>query len=121
MINYKTSLIAASALASALLIGSPLALADHHGKPPFGERPDMDKMCEQFREGTGPFDPDAREKRMAEHRAEAEKYQEEMAKRLKLTEEQRKIWDEIHQERREKFKERAEHWKEKLEKRCAEE
>lgn len=57
MIKYKTSLIAASALASALLIGSPLALADHHGKPPFGERPDMDKMCEQFREGHGAVRP----------------------------------------------------------------
>lgn len=115
MSKRKTSLIAA-ALASALLIGSPLAMADHHRKA-FGPK-DMQQMCEQFRDGKGAFNMEKRKERMEERRAEARKRQEEMADRLKLTPEQRKIWDEIHQERQRESEKRARRWQEKMEKFC---
>jgi len=115
MNKRKTSLIAA-ALTSALLIGSPLALADQHRKS-FGPR-DMDKMCEQYREGKGAFDSEKRKERMEERREEARKHHEEMADRLKLTPEQREIWDEIFEERRKESEKRANRWREKMEKFC---
>lgn len=115
MSKRKTSLIAA-ALASALLIGSPLALADDHRKP-FGPR-DMEKMCEQFRDGKGAFNMEKRKERMEERRAEARKRHEEMADRLKLTPEQREIWDEVFKERQKESEKRANRWQEKMEKFC---
>ncbi len=108
MNKRKTSMITAGLLASVLLSASPFALAEHHGDR---DKPDMEKMCEQYKEGKGPFDREERQEKM-------EKRQNDMADRLKLDKEQRKIWNEIHQEQREKHEKRMKKWKEKMEKRC---
>jgi len=110
MNKRKSSVITAGLLASVLLSASPFALADDHKDGP-RDKPNMEKMCEQFKEGKGPFDRKERQEKM-------EKRQNEIADRLKLDKEQRKIWDEIHQEQREKHEKRMEKWKEKMEKRC---
>lgn len=110
MIKRKSSVITAGLLASVLLSASPFALADDQKDAPRG-KPNMEKMCEQFKEGKGPFDRKDRQEQM-------EKRHNEMADRLKLDKEQRKIWDEIHQEQREKHEKRMKKWKEKMEKRC---
>ncbi|MCK7546793.1 hypothetical protein ACFQGA_07415 [Marinobacter koreensis] len=118
MNRRKLSTMAAGALASALLIASPLALADHHGKDAYGKR-DMSQVCEDFREGTGKFSPEARQERREKYRAEADKRHAEMADRLKLDKEQRKVWDEMQMERRQQHEARAEKWRERLAERCA--
>lgn len=119
MNKRKHSIIAAGIVASALITATPFALADHHGGEYSGEehrsnhhgKHDMEKMCEDFREGKGRFDQEERSARRDAKRAE-------MAERLKLNVEQREIWDQIHEERREQHEQRMAKWQEKLEKRC---
>ncbi|SFM93287.1 hypothetical protein [Marinobacter pelagius] len=118
MKKSRVSLIAASALATALLASSPQAFAGNHGKD-YNGKGDMTELCEQFREGKGKFSPENRKARMEERRAEADKRHAAMADRLELTGEQRKVWDEIRQERREKHEQRAARWQEKMAERCA--
>lgn len=107
----KTSLIAAGILGSALLAASPFALADHHKGDKHHGKPSMEEMCEHFRAGTGPFDREERQQKRAEHRAD-------MAERLKLNDEQREIWAEIHEERQEKHEKSHARMQAKMEKRC---
>lgn len=110
----RTSLLTAGALMAAMFAASPVALADNHGKRQNDDRWDKQEMCENFREGKGKFSAEYREERQAE----MQKYRAEMADRLKLTDEQREIWDEIHQERQQKQQERMGKWQQKMEKRC---
>lgn len=111
MSKRKTSIIAASLLATTLFAASPAAFADKHsGHRGDGPR-DMTEMCENMREGKGRFDKAERQEKMAEKR-------DAMAERLKLNSEQREIWNEIHKERQEKHEKRAEKMMEKMEKRC---
>ncbi|MCG2579956.1 MAG: hypothetical protein KA296_03670 [Marinobacter sp.] len=122
MMKRQTSLFVASALLSAALLASPLAMAGNHGDRHDGHRGKYDKteMCEQLREGTGKFSPENREARMAEHRAKMEERRAEMADRLELTDEQRETWNQIHQENMAKRAEKMEKWQEKMKERCAE-
>lgn len=94
-----------SALISAALLASPLALADHHGHD--GKRHYGD-FCEKMDSG------EWQEKR-EEMREKADQRHEEVADRLQLTDEQRVTWDEIRDERRQKYEERAERMKERCE------
>ncbi|MEE3117021.1 MAG: hypothetical protein VX339_02855 [Pseudomonadota bacterium] len=128
----KPSLIVAGLFGAALLSSSALAHADHHGENHHrghqGEgyhhehhgddhhrghhgKASMEEMCAHFRAGTGPFDREARQQKRAEHRAD-------MAERLKLNDEQREIWAEIHEERQEKHEKRHARMQAKMEKRC---
>ncbi|RMJ04139.1 hypothetical protein DOQ08_01459 [Marinobacter litoralis] len=106
--KVHTSVMTAGVLMAALFAASPAALAhDHKGMDHHEGKRDKKEMCEDFREGKGKFSKEHREERqkeMQEHRAE-------MADRLMLTDEQRVIWSEIHDERMEK-------WQKKMEKRC---
>lgn len=111
--NVKTSFLTTGVLMAALIAASPAALADHHGKQKHGSKGDKQEMCENFREGKGPFNREERREAMEEHRAE-------MADRLKLTDEQREIWADIHAERQEKHQERMQQWHERMEQRCGE-
>ena len=60
---------------------------------------DMSEICENMREGKAPFDKAERQAEMAERR-------EAMAERLKLNDEQRGIWNEMHEEKRQQHKKR---------------
>lgn len=110
MIKTKTSGLIATALLTATLLASPLALAGHHGEG----KPAKDEMCQQYRDGTGKFSKEAREARM-EKRAQARAA---MADRLKLTDEQRAIWQQIHDERKAEWADRKGDWKARMDKRC---
>jgi len=109
----NASVITAGLLTAALMAASPFALADHHGKNKQGGKWDKQEMCENFREGKGPFNREERREAMEERRAE-------MADRLKLTDEQREIWAQMHAEQREKYQQRMQQWQEKMEQRCGE-
>ena len=120
MATTKRSLITAAALTSALLAASPFALAHQHGDGEHGKR-DMAQMCEQYKAGTGKFSPEAKEARQAkmeQWRAKADARHDEMAKRLKLSDEQRQIWDQMQAEQRQKRQERMAAWKAKMAERC---
>lgn len=108
MKTLKTGLFT-SALISAALLASPLAMADHHGdrEGHHGKRHHGD-VCEKMESG------DWQEKREA-MREKADQRHEDMAERLQLTSEQREIWDEMRDERRERFEDRLEHMKERCE------
>src|SRR5690554_5274075 len=112
----KTSLLTAGVLMAAMFAASPAAMAQGQGQgmKQQGGKWDQKEMCENFREGKGKFSAEYREER----RAEMQKYRSEMADRLKLNDEQREIWDEIHQERQQKQQERMGKWQQKMEKRC---
>lgn len=112
----KTSLLTAGVLMAAMFAASPAAMAQDQGMKKQGGKWDQKEMCENFREGKGKgkFSAEYREERQAE----MQKYRAEMADRLKLTDEQREIWDEIHQERQQKQQERMGKWQQKMEKRC---
>ena len=103
MIKHATSGRIATGLLAAALLASPLAFASDHGKH-HGGKHDKAEMCEQMREGKGWSNDEKRREKWEEHRAE-------MADRLKLTDEQREIWDEIHEEKMEK-------WQQKMQKHC---
>ncbi|MBW0147026.1 hypothetical protein [Marinobacter arenosus] len=114
MNTRKNALISAGILASALLAASPFVLADHHGGNKQGGhygKPNMEELCEHFREGKGRFNHEEREARMDARWSE-------MAERLELTEEQLETWEEIRQEKREKHEQRRAKWEEKLQERC---
>ncbi len=111
MSKRKTSIIAAGLLASTLFAASPAVFAGNHSDHRGDGPRDKTEMCENMREGKGPFDKAEREKKMAER-------QEAMAKRLKLNDDQRKIWNEIHEERHQKHEKRMEKMMEKMKKRC---
>ena len=108
--KHITSGRIASALIAATLLTSPMAMASDHGEHHRGKH-DKAEMCENMREGKGWFNDEKRQAKWAEHRND-------MADRLKLTDEQREIWDEIHQEQKEKFGQKAGKWQEKMQKRC---
>ncbi|PSF06095.1 hypothetical protein C7H09_12215 [Marinobacter fuscus] len=106
-----TSLIVAGVMTSAMLMASSTALADRHGKHHQGGKWDKQELCEQARDGKGPFNRE-------ERRAEMEKQRAEMADRLQLTAEQREIWADIHQERQARHQERMDKWQKKMQERC---
>ncbi|WP_420389256.1 hypothetical protein [Marinobacter sp.] len=108
--KHITSGRIAGALIAAAFFTSPMAMASDHGDHHRGKH-DIAEMCENMREGKGRFNDEKRQEKLDEHRNE-------MANRLKLTAEQREIWDDIHEERREKRRARMEKWQEKMEKRC---
>lgn len=122
MMKHKTSRIVASALLSAALLASPLAMAGNHGDRHDGyhDKHNKAELCEQLREGTGKFSPEKREARMAEYRAKMEERRADMANRLELTDEQRKTWNEIHQENLAERVEKMEKWQQKMKERCTE-
>lgn len=95
-------------LVSAALLASPLAMAapqDSYG----GKR--YHGNCEQMKSGKMNFDrEDVRRKMTARHN--------EIADRLQLTDEQRKVWDEIQQERQAEWKKRMQQKQERMEKHC---
>jgi len=113
--KVHTSVMTAGVLMAALFAASPAAFAhDHKGMDHREGKHNKKEMCEDFREGKGKFSEEHREERrqeMQEHRAE-------MADRLMLTDEQRVIWSEIHDERQEKHQKRMDKWQKKMEKRC---
>ncbi|MDN6319399.1 MAG: hypothetical protein L0J77_06510 [Marinobacter sp.] len=115
MSHRKTSTITASLLATALFAASPALMAGqhskHHGENYRGNHHNMTEMCDNMRGGKGRFNMEERQAKMAEHR-------EAMAERLKLNDEQRGIWNEIHQERRQHHEKRMGNWQKKMEKRC---
>ncbi|SHK31893.1 hypothetical protein SAMN05216369_1512 [Marinobacter antarcticus] len=115
MTKRKTSTIAAGLLATTLLAASPMLMAgnhsEHDGDSYRGKHHDKTEMCENMREGKGPFNKEERQEKMAEKR-------EAMAERLKLNDEQRGIWNEIHEERRQQHEKRMEKMMEEMEKRC---
>lgn len=118
----KSSLLTAGVLMATLFAASPIAMAEHHGNKHKAGKWDKQEICENFREGKGPFSEEMREKYQEKREMRQQKMQEhraDMADRLKLNEEQRQIWDEIHQERQEKHQNRRGNWQEKMEKHCA--
>lgn len=108
--KHITSGRIASALIAATLLTSPMAMASNHGDHHRGKH-DKAEMCENMREGKGWFNDEKRQAKWEGHRND-------MADRLKLTDEQREIWEELHEERREKHSARMEKWQKKMEKRC---
>ena len=110
--KVKTTLLTAGVLVASLMAASPAVLAERHGKHHQNGKWDKQELCENFREGKGPFNRE-------ERRAERETYRAEMADRLKLNEEQRQIWAEIHQERQIKQEKRMNQWQEKMQQRCS--
>lgn len=109
----KSSSLFTSVLVTAALIASPLAMADdsnkrgHHGDR--DGKPRYVQMCERLEQGKRHYNREQTSQRMAE-RHEA------VAERLELTDEQRIIWQEIQQERKQQAQARFERMKE----RCAE-
>ena len=97
-------------LLAAALLSSPLAMADHHGGNYDGKR-HHGNVCEQMKDGKGKVNRD-------EIRAKMETRHTEMAERLKLNSEQRKIWDEIQQERQAEWAKRMQKKQERMEKYC---
>lgn len=110
MKTVKNGLIT-STLISAVLLASPLAMADHHGDRD-GKRHHRD-ICEKF-------DSAEWQEKREEMREKADQRHEDVAERLQLTDEQRVTWDEIRDERREKYEERAERMEERCENRDGE-
>lgn len=108
--KHITSGRIASAMLAAALFASPIAMASDHGDHHRGKH-DKAEMCENLREGKGWFNDEERQAKWEEHRNA-------MADRLKLTDEQREIWDEIHEEKQAKRSAKMEKWQEKMEKRC---
>ncbi len=104
MTTRKSGFMSAGLLAVALIATSPLTLAGNPG--PDYKRPSMDQMCKNMQEGKGRASQE-------ERRARMDKRQADMAERLKLNEEQRQIWNQIHEERRAEHKQRSDKWKEK--------
>jgi len=111
MSKRKSSILAAGILASALFAASPALMAGNYGDGQRGNQRDMTEMCDNMREGKGPFNKAERQAEMAE-RHEA------MAERLKLNDEQRGIWNEIQEERRQQHDKRMEKMQKKMKKRC---
>ena len=108
----QTTLLTAGVLIASLMAASPAALAHGHDKHPKKGKWDKHELCEDFREGKGPFNYEKRQ-------AERAKHLEEMAKRLKLDNEQRKIWNEIHEERKAKHEKRMKQLHKKMQERCS--
>ncbi|GGE56103.1 hypothetical protein GCM10011533_05720 [Streptosporangium jomthongense] len=115
MSKHKSSILTAGLLASALFAASPALMAadsfGNYGEGPRGNQRDMTEMCDNMRDGKGPFNREERRAQMAE-RHEA------MAERLKLNDEQREIWNEIREERRQQHDKRMEQMQKKMKKRC---
>lgn len=109
-----SSLLTAGVLMAAMFAASPAAMAQKQGMNQQDGKWDQKEMCENFREGKGRFSPEYREERQAK----MQEYRAEMADRLKLTDEQREIWSEIHQERQQHQQDRMGKWQQKMEKRC---
>ncbi|WP_100638528.1 hypothetical protein [Marinobacter salexigens] len=115
MSKRKTSVITAGLLASVLFAASPALMASNssgnYGDGQRGNQRDMTEMCDNLREGKGRFNMEERQAEMAERR-------EAMAERLKLNEEQRGTWNEIHEENRQQHEKRMAKMQSKMKKRC---
>lgn len=106
---FRATGVIASALVSAALLTSPLALAGGMGDSPHGKR-DHAGLCEKFQQGDW-------EKKREQYREKYDQRHEAMAERLQLTDEQRQIWDEMRDERRQKHQRRFDKMKERCENR----
>lgn len=112
MTTRKNGIISAGILAAAFITMSPVALAGNHGADHHRhDKQSMEKMCSDLQKGEGRFNQEDRIAKMDKRRAD-------MAERLKLNDEQRQIWKEIHNERQAEHKKRMDKWQEKLEDRC---
>ncbi|HLV78545.1 MAG TPA: hypothetical protein VKY53_11525 [Marinobacter sp.] len=111
----KTSLMTAGLLTAALITTSPVALAEKQDRRGHDGHWNKQDLCENLREGKNLFNAE----RLEARKARMEKHRSDVAERLKLSDEQREIWAEIHQERDQKHQERLLKWKEKAERRCA--
>jgi len=95
MTKITTSIIAVSLVASALFMGSSALMAGNHGEQHRGDSHNTTEMGKKSHKGKGNLNKE-------EHQARMEGRREAMAERLKLNDEQRKIWNEIQDEHREK-------------------
>lgn len=109
--NAKTALLTTGVLLTTLMAASPAAFADRYGKHERDGTWNKQEMCENARQGKGPFNHEAR-------KAEREQYRADMADRLKLTKEQRETWNQIHKERQEQQTERMAKWQKNMQERC---
>lgn len=98
--------IAAALMTCALLSTAPLAMAQSNDKS-HGKHQRMQEQCEQMNS----TDMQARR---AQHQQKMMERRSEMADRLKLSDEQREIWNDIHQERQQQMQKKME----KQQKRC---
>ncbi|MDC0661589.1 Spy/CpxP family protein refolding chaperone [Marinobacter sp. SS21] len=102
------------ALLTATLLASPLALAGHHGNRSHHDKP-PEELCERLLAGEAPSPRHHNEdmaERMAQRRAD-------IADRLQLTEAQREIWDQIHEEHKAQHEQRREQRRERLMEQCS--
>ncbi|MDX1799478.1 MAG: hypothetical protein R3303_01020 [Marinobacter sp.] len=68
-------------------------------------------LCERLKNHDGQWNNEA-------HAARMQQWADKTADRLELSDHQRRIWDDIQQERQEQRQARAKIWREKMEKRC---
>jgi|SRR5690554_785731 len=100
-VHPQTTTLAA-ALVSAMLLSSPAAFAgDKEEKEHRHYRGDQAALCEKL-------DRNDWEPKRHQFREKAREHHEEVASRLQLTDEQRKIWDDMHEERQQKYQRRFE-------------
>lgn len=114
MTHRKISGLITSATLAVALLASPLALAGYHGDNHGDDHKSKGghgHLCQQMRAGEGPFDRE-------QSREKIQAYHDRTAERLNLDEEQRQIWQEIQDERRQKHEARMQKWQDKLEDRC---
>ncbi len=116
MTALKRTSMFTSILISSVLMASPLALAGQNGdKSKNGENSEHHGkrhhagLCERLKD-------DKQDDQHTNYGQKWLEHHEKVAERLRLTEEQRKTWDEIHEERREKFQQRMEKLRERCEK-----
>jgi Spy/CpxP family protein refolding chaperone len=104
----KTTTTLTAALISATLLASPFAFAGDKGKDErgYGGKRNQAEVCERFENGDW-------ESKRQQYREKAGERHEQMAERLKLTDEQREIWNEIRSERQQKHQRRFEKMKER--------
>ena len=95
MKTLKTTGLITSTLLSAVLLASPLAMAGQHGD----RQGHHGNICEKM-------DSEDWQQKREQMREKYSERHETMAERLQLTEEQRKIWDEIRDERRQEHQQR---------------
>lgn len=107
-----TSGLIATTLLSATLLASPMLFAGSQGDREGAPR--HERLCQDFREGSGKFSDEARKER----RQKYEQRRAEIADRLELTPEQREIWKQIHEEDKARRDERKQHWHQKMKERC---
>lgn len=105
---FKSTGVITSALTSAALLISPLALAGSHGDRDHHGKRDLNGWCEKLQDGDW-------EARRDHYREKYDERHEAVADRLELTDEQRATWDEMREERQQKHERRFEKMKERCE------